>query len=145
MAKDNTYEIDLASLKEGSSEFDFRISKEFFEKMENSDILDADVDVHLDINKRHGGYELKFATEGTLTVPCDRCLDPLQIPADADYDLVIRYGEEYDDSKDNLLVLPYSRTRFDVAPVIYDTLMLTIPLRCVHPDGECNPEMTARL
>lgn len=137
--------MDLAGLTDGIHERDFRIGKEFFEQMENSDILDADVDVHVDIEKRHGGYSLTFETAGTLSVPCDRCLDAMQIPAEADYDLTVRYGEEYDDSTDNLLILPYSQTRLDLAPIIYDTLMLTIPLRCVHPEGECNAEMTDAL
>lgn len=146
MAKDRTYQVDLAGLKEGSvAEFDFRIGKAFFEQMENDEILDSDVDVHLEVEHRHGSYMLRFDTEGTLTVPCDRCLDAMQIPADAEYDLTVRYGEEADDSADDILVIPYSQTAVDVAPVIYDTLMLTIPLSCVHPDGQCNPEMTELL
>lgn len=146
LAKDRTYDVDLAGLKEGAvEEFDFRIGKEFFEKMENDTILGSDVDVHLDVEKRHGSYSLKFDTEGTLEVPCDRCLEAVTIPADAEYDLVVKYGEEFDDSTDNVLVLPYSQTSLDVAPIIYDTLMLTIPLRCVHEEGECNPEMTGIL
>lgn len=127
--------MDLAGLTDGIHERDFRIGKEFFEQMENSDILDADVDVHVDIEKRHGGYSLTFETAGTLSVPCDRCLDAMQIPAEADYDLTVRYGEEYDDSTDNLLILPYSQTRLDLAPIIYDTLMLTIPPPLRPPRG----------
>ncbi len=80
-----------------------------------------------------------------MEVPCDRCLDPVSHEVDTDYDVVVRYGEEYDDSGDNLLILPYSANRLNVAGIIYDTLLLTIPLRCVHAEGECNPEMAEAL
>ncbi len=135
------YDVDLVSLTEGHHEENFHIDKKFFESMENEDILGADVDVELDIDKRHDSYNCRFHFEGTLEVPCDRCLEPVSQEVDTDYDVVVRYGEDYDDSGDNVLVLPYSATRLNVAGIIYDTLLLTIPLRCVHPEGECNATM----
>lgn len=120
---------------------DYHIGKDFFELMENEEILGADVDVRMDIDKRHDCYECRFNFVGTLDVPCDRCLDPVSLRVDTDYDVVVRYGEEFDDSGDNVLILPYSASRLNVAGMIYDTLLLAIPLRCVHPEGECNATM----
>jgi uncharacterized metal-binding protein YceD (DUF177 family) len=145
LGKLKEYDVDLASLTEGHHEEDYHIGKEFFELMDNTEIQGADVDVHMDIEKRHGSYECRFHCEGTMEVPCDRCLDPVSHEVDTDYDVVVRYGEEYDDSGDNLLILPYSANRLNVAGIIYDTLLLTIPLRCVHAEGECNPEMAEAL
>jgi len=135
------YDVNLVSLTEGHHVEEFHIDKKFFESMENGDILRANVDVRMDVEKRHGNYECRFHFEGTLEVPCDRCLDPVIHTVDTDYDVVVRYGEEYDDSGDNVLTLPYSATRLNVAGMIYDTLLLAIPLRCVHPEGECNAAM----
>lgn len=145
MKKKSTYEIELPALKEGSNEFDFKVGKELFELMDNNDILSADVDVRLEIRRRGDMYDCHFEMDGELIVPCDRCLDPMPVEVGADYDIVVRYGEEFDDSSDELLILPYNRTTLDVAPMIYDTLMLSIPLRCVHEDGGCNPEISRYL
>ena len=143
---DKTYVIDLLSLKEGKvAEFDYHIGREFFEEKENSDILGADVDVSLDVEKRHNAYKLEFTMEGMLEVPCDRCLEPVKVPIDATYDLIVRHGEDFDDSADDLLVIPENETHLDVSGMIYDTLLLEIPLRCVHAEGECNPEMTEKI
>ncbi len=139
------FDVDLASMEDGHYEKDFRIGRLFFEEMENDSVLGADVDVMLDIDKRHGSYLLQFHCEGTMQVPCDRCLDPVDHQVDTDYDVTVRYGEEYDDSKDNLLIIPYNETVLNVASLIYDTLLLTIPLRCVHPEGACNSEMSETL
>ena len=143
---ENAFDIDLVSLKEGKTyEYDFKVGKEFFEQKENSDILGADVDVHLDLEKRHDAYMLEFDLVGNLIVPCDRCLDPVTVPVDTTYDLMVRHGEDYDDSRDDLLVIPQSQTSLDVSGLVYDTLLLEIPLRCVHEEGACNPEMINRL
>ena len=129
-------------MAEGHHEADYRIDKSFFEMKENDDILGASVDVHLDIEKRRDSYTLIFDCVGDLEVACDRCLDPVSEPIDTEYRVVVRYGEEYDDSRDNLLVIPESWHRLDVSGIIYDTLLLSLPLRCVHPEGECNSEMS---
>ena len=138
--------IDLLELKEGKPlEFDWRIGKEFFEEKDNSEILASDVKVSLLVEKRHAGYMLEFDFVGSLEVACDRCLDPVKIPIDTTYDLMVRHGEEYDDSHDDLLVIPDRQTSLDVSGLIYDTLLLEIPLQRVHAEGGCNPEMLERL
>lgn len=143
---DKKFEIDLLGLKEGKAcEFDYKIGRSFFEERENTDILDCDVDVNLAVEKRREGYMLEFDLVGSLEVPCDRCLEPVKVPIDTTYDVMVRHGEDYDDSSDDVLVIPESWNRLDVAPMIYDTLLLEIPLRCVHPDGECNPEITDKI
>lgn len=145
MEKLKEFEVELASMQAEHCEKDYRIDKSFFESMENDSILGADVDVLVDIDKRHGSYEVEIHCEGTMQVPCDRCLEAVDHEVDADYHVTVRYGEEYDDSRDNLLVLPYSETRLDLAGLIYDTLLLTIPLRCVHREGECDTAMSETL
>ena len=63
MGKFSAYKVELASLKEGHYEQDFEIKKDFFENMENSDILDADVHVHLNLEKRRDAYDCTFTLD----------------------------------------------------------------------------------
>ena len=140
------FDIDLLSIKEGKPfEKEYRIERDFFETRDNVDILGADVDVVLHIEKRHGGYRLEFDLAGDLEVPCDRCLEPVKIPVDTTYDIMVRHGEEFDDSRDDLLIIPENQTSIDVSGLINDTLLLEIPLRHVHPEGECNADMLREL
>lgn len=145
MGKLSQYEVRLASVPEGKFEQDFVCDRTLFEQMDNEEVTAADVDVKLDILRRGDNYELTFRCHGTLATPCDRCLDDLTIPVDTEYSMRVRYGEEYDDSKDDLLVLPHRQTVLDVAPIIYTTLMLCIPIHKVHAEGECNPEIISLL
>lgn len=131
----------LAGLSDGHHEQDFKIDTEFFKNMENSEIHSADIDVHLDMEKRHDAYDCTFHVKGHLEIPCDRCLDPLDHEVDTSYHVVVKYGDDYDDGADNLLVIPYSNSYLNVAYILNDTILLTIPLRHVHPQGQCNRAM----
>ena len=145
MGKFTAYKVELASLKDGHYEQDFEIGKEFFENMENPDVLDANVHVHLDLEKRNDCYDCTFTLKGTVSIPCDRCLDPIELPVDTQYHVVVKYGDSYDDGADNLLVIPYSNSYLNVAYILYDTILLSIPLRHVHPQGKCNRAMVDAL
>ena len=145
MGKFSQYKVQLANIADGSHEYDFVCDTEFFREMENPDVSDADIKVHLDLVKKHEAYDLTFHCKGTMKIPCDRCLDPMTHDVDAEYHIKVKYGDRYDDESDDLLVIPWNETSLNVAEMLYDTIMLTIPLRHVHPAGECNPEMASVL
>lgn len=145
MGKFTPYNVELASLKDGHYEQDFECDTEFFKNMEHTGIQKSDVKVHLDLEKRNGIYDCTFHCKGTVTVPCDRCLDPLDIDVDTDYHILVKYGEEYNDASEELLVIPQSNTYLNVSYMLYDTILLSIPLRHVHPTGKCNRAMAAAL
>ncbi|MBD5187428.1 MAG: DUF177 domain-containing protein [Muribaculaceae bacterium] len=145
MGKFTQYKVALSSLPDGAHTQDFEINTEFFKNMENPDILSADVKVHLDLVKKHEVYDCLFTLKGLLKIPCDRCLSPMDHEVDTTYHITVKYGDEYNDESDDLLVIPSSNQYLNVAYMLYDTLMLTIPLRHVHPLGKCNRAMLSAL
>ncbi|MCM1369214.1 MAG: DUF177 domain-containing protein [Candidatus Amulumruptor caecigallinarius] len=145
MGKFTAYKVELASLRDGHYEREFEIGTEFFKNMENTDVLGADVHVHLNLVKKNDMYDCRFHLQGSMQIQCDRCLEPMDHDVDTDYHVVVKYGDNYDDGADNLLVIPYSNTYLNVAYILYDTLLLTIPLRHVHAPGKCNREMLEAL
>lgn len=132
-------------MPEGKHQFDWTLGKTFFKNMENDDIRDADVHVGLTVEHRGDLYEMTFEVEGVLTLICDRCLDDLEFPVDTEYKINVKYGEDYNDDSDDLLIIPESDNYLNVAYMIYDTVALTIPIRHVHPMGKCNRAMSAML
>lgn len=113
--------------------------------MENFDVINSDVKVHLDIEKKHDLYDLTFTFSGEVQVPCDRCLDPIDLDASTTYHITVQYGDRYDDASDDLLIIPESNSYLNVAYMLYDSILLTIPMRHVHPLGKCNRAMAAAL
>ncbi|MBD5309571.1 MAG: DUF177 domain-containing protein [Muribaculaceae bacterium] len=145
MGKFSQYKVQLASLGEGRHEQEFECGTEFFKNMENPDVISSDVKVHLDLVKKNDVYDCTFTCKGMLQVPCDRCLDPLDLEVDTSYHLTVKYGEDYNDDSDDVLVIPETSSFLNVAYMLYDTIVLTIPLRHVHPLGKCNRAMAAAL
>ena len=145
MGKFAPYKVQLASLPDGKHEQDFECGIEFFQNMENPEILASDVKVHMDLVKKNDLYDCTFHCKGMLKIPCDRCLDPIDHEVDTEYHITVKYGEDYNDETDDLLVIPYSDSYLNVAYMLYDTIVLTIPLRHVHPMGKCNRAMVAAL
>ncbi|MCM1483682.1 MAG: DUF177 domain-containing protein [Muribaculaceae bacterium] len=129
----------------GTHSFEYHLGKQFFANMESADIHDADLSVALTVTHKQDIYHLEFQIQGTITLICDRCLDDLIFPVDTTYAINVKYGEDYNDEADDLLIIPESDNYLNVAYILYDTVALTIPIKHVHPMGKCNRQMSAML
>ncbi len=145
MGKLSEFNLPLKSLPEGEHAFSYHLDKHFFENMENADIRDANIDVALSVVHKNGVYDLTFRLTGTYVVACDRCLDNLELPIDTEYHIVVKYGDDYRDDADGLIEIPEGDNSLNVAYMIYDTVVLAIPIKHVHPLGKCNRQMTSLL
>ena len=145
MGKFSAFKLPLKSLGTGEHEFTFKLDKAFFVNMESEDVHDADLTVNLHVNYNGDFYTLDFAISGEVVLICDRCLDDLHFPIDTEYHIVVKYGEDYNDDSDEVLEIPESDAFLNVAYMIYDTVILAIPIKHVHPLGKCNRQMSALL
>jgi len=138
--------LSIASLPFGSQQFDYHVDGKFFNEIEVSEVRSGSVDVAISVtHTQEGIYDLDFVCNGVITIPCDRCLDDMELPVDATYHLTVKIGDTLDDSLDNVLVIPSSWRTLDLEPIVRDTVLLTIPMMHVHSPGECNEEMLGRL
>ena len=145
MGKFTEFQLPLKKLTPGEHHFDFTLDKEFFEHMESSDVRDAALSARVDVNYKGDIYDLAMHIEGEVTVQCDRCLDEMQLPIDAAYHIMVKFGDAYRDDSDELLEIPDSQTSLNIAYMLYDTASLAIPIKHVHPLGKCNRQMSAAL
>ncbi len=127
--------------------YNYHIDTAFFNADEQSEVRAADVNVVLDVTRKTGDIlDLRFSCDGHITVGCDRCLDDLTLPVDVLYRVTVKMaGEEFDDSNESVLTVPESWTELDVAPLIHDTVLLSIPLVHCHPEGQCDRQMSQLL
>lgn len=144
MGKFSEFKLPLKTMPEGTQVLNYHLDKHFFENMESTDIHDADLNVALTVTHKHDLYRLDFHITGTVTLICDRCLDDLIHPIDTTYTINVKYGDDYSET-DDLLVIPASNPALNTSYMIYDTASLAIPLKHVHPLGKCNRAMSALL
>lgn len=139
------FKLQLAGLPLGNQEFDYVVDTEFFARMDSSEIHSGLVNVAINVNNSQSCYTLDFTVTGDIQITCDRCLDEMTHHVDDNYRLTVKIGENAVEDADDVIVVPKDQREIDLAPFIYDTIALTIPIRHVHADGECNSDMEQRL
>ena len=63
-------------------------------------------------------------------------------------DLVVKFGEAYNDEDDEILIIPFGEHQINVAQYIYEMLVLAVPQKRVHPgvvDGTLKSEALDKL
>lgn len=136
------FRIPFVGLKIGTHTFEFDIDKTFFDEIEYTLISDGKVHATLQLEKKETMMIGHFTVEGTVNTQCDRCNDPLEVPVNGNYRIVFKFGNEASDDE-NLVVLPEETYELDVVPQLYELITVSLPVRLLHPPGECNEEMMA--
>ena len=144
------FKIPFRGLSLGTHLYDWELDKQFFEAIENPDVLDGRLYLKLELEKQDRMLVLQFSISGSLEVACDRCLDPFMLPVDIQEQYFIKFGDERREESETVLVIPESEYQLDISDLVFDYVSLAIPIRKVHPDDEngiptCNPDTYSRL
>ena len=139
-----SYKIDLKGLKEAETSCEFDLDDQFFEALDGSQLEHGALHVSVSIRKMAGLYEFQFHTSGTVVVVCDRCLDDMNQPIEADNKLLVKLGDTYSEDDDTVTV-DENEGILDLSWFIYEFIMLAIPIKHVHAPGKCNSAMTQKL
>ena len=145
MEKDNEFLIPVSGLALGVHSFKFDIKDDFFADMDYSEVKQADVTVDLEVLREELMMTLNFHLEGKVLVPCDRCADEFYIPIQSEQVFYIKFGAEGVEESDDVVVVPAEEHAYDIRSLIYEYIILSIPIHRVHPEGECNPQVLAML
>lgn len=145
---DKTYIIPFVGLKEGKHQFDFVIKNKFFETYKYDEVLDANINVDLDFVKKSTIIELSFNAKGTIKVACDVTNEHYNELIEASLNLVVKFGNEFNDENEEIIIIPHSEYQLDVSQFIYEMLVLAVPRKKVHPgieDGTLQSDILDKL
>lgn len=142
MAVEHTdlYKLNLKSLSQGSHEFVFNLTDEYFSQIEDSQLLGGEVEVVVNLEKSGEVHKLELTYDGYVLVPCDRCLGTLEQDVYEERDLVVKYGAEYAE-EDDVIILPEREGVLDLAWMLYEDVVLSLPMQRLHDEDECDSEM----
>ena len=127
MGKFKLYNVDLKNLTPGIHEFEYLLENKFFVDIDGDQVQKGKVKVNLTVKRSSMMFEMNFQIEGVVMVPCDRCLDDMEIPIDTHNRLVVKFGKEYAEERDE------------------EVIALAIPMKHVHAPGKCNKAMSSKL
>ncbi|RAJ14008.1 YceD family protein [Arenibacter echinorum] len=148
MMQHKEFIIPFSGLKQGKHEFEFTIENTFFESFEYDEFNGADIKLDVTLNKMSTMMELEMKARGTVNVNCDLTSEPYDQKIKADLELVVKFGDEYNNDNDEILIIPHSEYQINIAQYVYEMLVLSVPLKKVHPgvlDGTLQSEVLDKL
>lgn len=142
------FTIQFVGLKEGKHHFDYKIDQTFFDHFDYEEFNSSNINVDVTLNKKSTLLELHFEVSGTVNVNCDVTNEPYDQPISNTFDLVVKFGEEYNDENIDILIVPHGEYEINIQQYIYETIVLAIPSKLVHPgveDGTLDSEILKKL
>jgi uncharacterized metal-binding protein YceD (DUF177 family) len=142
------FTIPFVGLKIGKHNFEYKIDKAFFENFEYEDFNDANVTVEVVLEKKTTLLELHFKISGTVNVNCDVTNEPFDQSIENEFDLVVKFGEEYNDEYIDILIVPHGTYEVNIQQYIYELTVLAVPTKRVHPgveDGTLDSDILKKL
>lgn len=142
------FDISFIGLKDGVHQFDYNIGKEFFDFFNYEEFYNSNVNVSLSFLKKPTLFELNFTFSGSLEVACDITNELYQQPIEDTMFLIVKFGDEFNNENDELLIIPHSDYKLNIAQYIYEAIVLAVPIKKVHPgveDGTLKSEILDKL
>lgn len=141
MSGPSQYSINLSPIPQGNSEWDCVLDDTFFARQELFGVTGGRVCVHAKVLRTGDLYEFRFSLVGQVVVICDRCLTEAEVEVNSEELLVVKLGDKFDDSEVNEIVVPRTDARLSLAQVLYEWVVLSLPLSKGHAEGACPEEM----
>ncbi len=142
MSRNDDTTVRFSGLESGCYNYDFSLGKEFFERFENEELCDGNVKIAAVFEKSERVMMFKFELKGEVTVRCDRCLGEIKVPIEGRESLNVRLSDTETSDDENVAILPEGAFEIDLAQWLYEYVAVRIPMQHMHPEGECDPEMT---
>ncbi len=142
------FNIQFVGLKEGTHLFDYHIDNKFFEVFGYDEFNNSDVEVKVRFDKKTTLLELDFSAKGTVNIPCDLTGELFDLEIEGSFPLIVKFGQEYNDDNDEVLIIPHEQYEINVAQYIYELIVLSVPSKRIHPkvlDGTMQNETLERL
>jgi len=144
MSKFEQYNIVLKDIDNEIRVVEFDLDVAYFKKIDSPEVQKGNVKAKVSVQKKFSLYELQFALDGTILIPCDRCLDNMEQPIHYKEKLQVKFGNTFSE-EDEIVIVPEADGGINVAWFLYEFIVLNIPIKHVHPTGECNKTMVVKL
>ncbi len=113
--------------------------------IDGTEVQKGKIKVFLTVKRSSSMFEMNFRIEGVALVPCDRCLDDMEIPIETQNRLIVKFGKEYAEESDEIVVIPEEEGAINLAWFLYEFIALSVPMKHVHAPGKCNKSMSSKL
>jgi uncharacterized protein len=140
------YDLEFKGLREGLHQFEYTIEDKFFEHFEQKLVTVGNLVVKVQLLKRSTFLKLDFHIEGWVELICDRCLEKYRQFLEYEDEIFVKSGDNEKVDDDKVIWVTVGEHSVNIAQLIYEFIIISIPLKHVHPDDDnglsgCDIEM----
>ena len=128
--------IPFVGLKQGIHQFEYEVNNDFMKLFDFEEYNSSAVKVELEFNKKNTFFELRFKAKGKVNVDCDVTTEPFDLAISNELFLVVKFGNEFNDENEEVLIIPHGEYELNVSQYIYECVVLAVPSKRVHPGVE---------
>ncbi len=135
MDKLRNYDVSFSGLKNGKHTFHFEIDKAFFQLFDTEqEFFDPKILAEVLMDKHSTFLEFFINTKGDIGLNCDITDQPFRHRIENEIKVLVKFGEEYDDSDEEVIQIPMQDHAFNVAQLIYEDVVLSVPMKKISPN-----------
>ena len=142
------YLIKFSGLKEGMHLFNYELGNKFFKNFDYYDFLDAKLFAKLELEKQSTLLNLKFSFSGEIEVQCDVSMESFNLDLETEHAVVVKFKDDIISTDDKVIFMPAGSHSIDVSHLIYESIILAVPQKKVHPgieNGSLKSEIVEKL
>jgi len=130
------YLIKFSGLREGMHIYNYELGNKFFKNFDYYDFLDAKLFAKLELEKQSTLLNLKFTFYGEIEVQCDVSMENFTLDMKTDHSVVVKFKDDIISTDDKVIFLSAASHSIDVSHLIYESIILAVPQKKVHPGIE---------
>ena len=127
------FDINIHGLEDKNYEYQFEGSDSFFEHFVQDIVERGDFKVKLVLEKTSTLLRLRFDIDADLRLVCDRSLEEFTENFIIHETHIYKYGETSQEMSDEMEVIPFGTPKINVADLISDYILLSVPMKNLHP------------
>ncbi len=135
-------------MKEGIHLFNYELGNKFFRNFDYYDFLDAKLFAKLELEKQSTLLNLKFSFNGEIEVQCDVSMESFNLDLETEHAVVVKFKDDIISTDDKVIFMPAGSHSIDVSHLIYESIILAVPQKKVHPgieNGSLKSEIVEKL
>ena len=139
----DSYKVDLLSSHLQGATWEWLIGDSFFTAIDGV-VKRGNIQTKVECVSAGSIFKFRICSTGMVIVPCDRCLEDLELRIETKDEIAVKLGNEYSDDGD-CVVVPETEGYINLAQYIYEFIVLSMPITCTHEPGKCDEAMMREL
>lgn len=141
-----TYNIVFSGLKNGKHHFDFEIDKAFFDLFGTEvEFEKPHIKVNIELDKHDSFLDFSIQAFGIVDLICDISGENFKHSLENSTKVLVKFGSHFDDSNEEIITIPSTDYQFNIAQLIYEIVVLSIPMKKIAPNAQNNDSYNALL